>query len=1201
MSFRLKTIFGIALIEAVLLSVLLNLGLGLVKQMGGDRIARDAGAMAQLFSAVVQDAVLTADLATMQSMVTQVAQTDDVVYARVIAPDGTVLAESGQALASGDFKFSADTDIQTVNDAIFDVSKPIATAGRNFGSVQLGLSTLRLEESLRDARSKGAMLSLFFVLLTGLFSYLLGSYLTQQLNGLTRATHAIMDGRTGHQITVVGKDELASTARAFNQMSIRVQRSINELSAALQQQTHLGKQLREREAALLSQQQLLDAIAVMQSLYIGEVDGQSLFNRLVAKMLQATGCEIAFLADLDPSLEPGVNRRLLALANVNWDVPDTSQLSQWDSLDSSDDGYSLEGLIGQTLVTGEGLILGEHTGEVGRGPLIPGHPEVHNFMGMPLFVGPELVGMAGLTNLKRGCNAAEAERLKPLFNTLGQIMLAHRKDIERRQDLISLVESQARLTAVLDSAVDGIVTIDMHGRVDSINPAAQRMFGYRADEILGKNVKCLMPQSVADHHDDYLAHYQAGGSTRIMGIDRELIGQRKDGSVFPIELSVAEMPIAGEMHFNGIIRDISERKEREQLLQKTSALQNAILQGSNYAIVAMGLDGVVQTFNAAAERMSGLAADQACGQHFDALGLSALEMKSRSDELSQALGVGVAPGFEALVAMARRFGSDDREWTLALDNGSRLPVSASVSCLRDVTGAISGFLAIAVDISERRADERRMRENDLRRAAIAQGALDCIVVMDHQGLVQEFNPAAEAVFGVTKAAMMGQSLVNVMIPDRYREAHKKGMARFLATGEAVVVGKRIEISALRADGSEFPIELSISSVTINQQPVFTAYIRDISQTKLTQDKLRRFSTELNAVFNLSPDGFVTVSGDGICSYSNPAFTKMTGLAPEYVQGLNLNGFCAAFRSLCDIDCGYQPLEGAHDGATDVVTLTRPHHRIVQRSVRTFEDGQALGRIYYFRDVTHETEVDRMKSEFLSTAAHELRTPMASIHGFSELLLTRKFDEATQKDLLATIYRQSSNLVHLVTELLDLARIEARSGKDFNIKVQPLQPIIESTVAGFKAPEGHYTFSMDLPERPMPVAVDTEKMGQVLLNLISNAYKYSPDGGAIQLSIHHRHTGDREEIGIRVRDEGLGLTPEQQERVFERFYRADASGAIPGTGLGLSLVKEIVELHQGQMQVSSTLGKGTEMTCWLPAVTEGNDTHPSLGGGKPVLL
>ena len=300
--------------------------------------------------------------------------------------------------------------------------------------------------------------------------------------------------------------------------------------------------------------------------------------------------------------------------------------------------------------------------------------------------------------------------------------------------------------------------------------------------------------------------------------------------------------------------------------------------------------------------------------------------------------------------------------------------------------------------------------------------------------------------------------------------------------------------------------------------------------------------------------------------------------------MNVHDFDNKLQALCDPAHSYIPAGSMQDNTSDILHLIRPRPAILKRSVRDIhgETGGFLGRVLYFLDITHETEVDRMKTEFLSTAAHELRTPMSSIHGFSELLLNRHYDETTRRDLLETIYRQSSNLVHLVNELLDLARIEARAGKDFHIQVQDLLPILDSTVRQFIAPSDPRKITLRLASALPPVAVDADKLSQMLLNVISNAYKYSPDGGAIELATLTRTKSGNTEVGISVRDHGIGMTPEQVARVFDRFYRADTSGAIPGTGLGMSLVKEIIDIHQGCVEIDSVLGQGTEVVLWLPA-------------------
>jgi signal transduction histidine kinase len=207
--------------------------------------------------------------------------------------------------------------------------------------------------------------------------------------------------------------------------------------------------------------------------------------------------------------------------------------------------------------------------------------------------------------------------------------------------------------------------------------------------------------------------------------------------------------------------------------------------------------------------------------------------------------------------------------------------------------------------------------------------------------------------------------------------------------------------------------------------------------------------------------------------------------------------------------------------------------------------------------------------------------MTSIYGFSQLLLARDYDQATSKELIKTIHDQSARLVQLLNELLDLARIEARAGKDFKISAQPIAPIVEETLRGFANFSDKHELIVDLPGALPAVAVDADKMQQVLTNVLSNAFKYSPEGGAIRVSARVCERQQRRELGVTVQDEGIGMTPEQRARVFERFYRADSSGGIPGTGLGMSLVKEIVEIHGGSVEIDSALGKGTTVTVWLP--------------------
>ena len=175
--------------------------------------------------------------------------------------------------------------------------------------------------------------------------------------------------------------------------------------------------------------------------------------------------------------------------------------------------------------------------------------------------------------------------------------------------------SEAWMHALLDAAVDGILTINERGIIQTINHAAELLFGYAAAEVIGQNVKLLMPSPYCDEHDGYLSHYIATGEKRIIGIGREVVGLRKNGSTFPMDLSVAEARVGEVRGFIGIVRDITERKRTEEELSRLAA----IVQSSDDAIVGKSLDGIILTWNAGAERMFGYSAEEVLGRHISIL------------------------------------------------------------------------------------------------------------------------------------------------------------------------------------------------------------------------------------------------------------------------------------------------------------------------------------------------------------------------------------------------------------------------------------------------------------------------------------------------------------------------------------------------------------------------------------------------------
>ncbi|MEI8156606.1 MAG: PAS domain-containing sensor histidine kinase, partial [Burkholderiales bacterium] len=360
---------------------------------------------------------------------------------------------------------------------------------------------------------------------------------------------------------------------------------------------------------------------------------------------------------------------------------------------------------------------------------------------------------------------------------------------------------------------------------------------------------------------------------------------------------------------------------------------------------------------------------------------------------------------------------------------------------------------------------------------------------------------------------------------------------------------------------------------------------DISERKADELALGVRTELLNSIFQLSPDGFVSFDAEGKVNYASPAFASLTQIETATLAGVSEQAFSALLAQQCLPSGTFRGVRrlreraaAGHPDERELIELTVPVRRVLEVGFRS-STSSAVSQILYFRDVTHETEVDQMKSDFLSTAAHELRTPMASIYGFAEVLLTQSLEEDNRKEFTGIIFRQSELMASILNELLDLARIEARRGKDFELVSTDVAALVKKTVNDFRLPAGRQAPAVTSQNEVWYIMVDRKKAQQAILNVLSNAYKYSRPGDGVEIFIEPASTPNL--VAIRTVDQGIGMSAEQVKRVSERFYRADKSGNIPGTGLGMSIVKEIVELHHGNLLVASTPGQGTTVTLQFP--------------------
>ena len=246
-----------------------------------------------------------------------------------------------------------------------------------------------------------------------------------------------------------------------------------------------------------------------------------------------------------------------------------------------------------------------------------------------------------------------------------------------------------------------------------------------------------------------------------------------------------------------------------------------------------------------------------------------------------------------------------------------------------------------------------------------------------------------------------------------------------------------------------------------------------------------------------------------------------------------------------------------------------------------EKKEAAGSVAVFRDITEIKELDKMKSEFLNMVSHELRTPLTPIQAYSELMMVRNVDPEKVKYYANIINKETQRLGSLIGDLLDLSRIDAGKGLSLTMEEMDFRDLLTTVYETFKSASLKHKIILTIPDKSETILFDKNKMIQVMTNLLSNAIKYSPEGGNVWITMEDRDG----RVYTTVKDEGLGISKEDLPRIFDKFYRVESEAVkkISGTGIGLPIVKYMIELHKGDIEVKSELGRGSEFTFYIPKI------------------
>ena len=834
---------------------------------------------------------------------------------------------------------------------------------------------------------------------------------------------------------------------------------------------------------------------------------------------------------------------------------------------------------------------------------------------------------------------------------------------ERVKSEKSLRESEEKFRTLLESAPDAMVIVDQEGKIFLVNAQAERIFGYSRLELLGANVEMLIPARSHQRHVEQRATYLEHPKTRAMNAGPAMLGLRKDGTEFPIEVSLSPLKTTSGTLFCSSIRDVTERV----------ADKNSILEGASRLALAVKVSGLAIAEIDYATGMNHLSADAArlfgLGEVAMTVPRAAVHATFHPDdspELLRCIAESLSPTGEGWFAMDHR---------VIWPNGEVHWLRVRKQVLFEGEGVdkhpAHSMLATFDVTAEKNASEIVRAGGEFVR-----GVLDSlpehVVVLDDLGNVLAVNKPWDFL-AVENGGALDATSIGLNYLDLCRNSIATGAPHVLATIEgleAVLNGSRTEFVAeysCPASGIDKWYAMHAKRMRYGNSGVVVSHV-DITDTKRARSKLEDSETRFRRLFEAAHDGILIL--DAITrkiTHVNPFLTTLLDYPAEHFLGKELweIGFLkdkqASVSAMQQLDelgsIRYEslPLEDSHGMKHPVEMVANKyeegHHPVIQCNIRDISERRRLEKQMLVQ-ASELSDLHRRKDEFLAMLSHELRSPLAPIANAVQLLGLQKAGESRiQQQARGIIERQVGQLQHLVDDLLEVSRIttgrvQLRLERIDMCRIaegaaETARPLIE---------QRRHELTVTLPQDPVWMVADAARLEQVLVNLLTNASKYTEGGGHIWLTVElvasdewrvasensgegrvtsgekvasipalttHHLPLTTPSVVIRVRDTGVGISPSLLPHIFDLFTQADRSldRSQGGLGIGLALVQSLTELHGGTVEAFSTLGEGSEFVVRLPIrsdewqVTSGETSsdltltthHPSLATPLKVLV
>jgi PAS domain S-box-containing protein len=631
----------------------------------------------------------------------------------------------------------------------------------------------------------------------------------------------------------------------------------------------------------------------------------------------------------------------------------------------------------------------------------------------------------------------------------------------------------------------------------------------------------------------------------------------------------------------GNFRDITERKQAEEALQAEEQRFRMVWESASDAMSLSDREGRVLAANPAYYQLYGFKPEDVLGQPFSII------FSKEQQAWAQAL-------YQATFESEKRDASI--ESTVVRADGTIRIVETSYDFLVQ-HGRRIAMISIIRDITERKQAQEQLQASEERFRALLERSADAISLLDKEGRRLYATPASARILGYEPTEYVGEETFGQIHPDDVQQVRHVFAAIIQQPGKSLPAHFRVRHKHgswvwIEGTGTNLLDHPSVQGVVVNY--------RDITERKHLEEALRQSKEQLEVILQNIADGISVQEPSGGIVYMNEAGAKLCGYtspaevmrAPDFQtqHAYTLQRFEIRDAQGKPFPFSELPRSRALRGEQAPQAIVQYYDRVSQTRrwslVRAQpivdEDGQVQLAVTIFSDITEAFEAEQRKDEFIGMASHELKTPITTAKGLTQLV-KRKLEKQGATELtkvMTTIETQLNRLTKLVNELLDVSKIQA-GRLDYAEEPIDIDELIQSIVDTAQLTSTTHTITVQGTSYKH-VLGDRDRLEQVFLNLISNAVKYSPQADTVAIRI----TTSQEKVIVCVQDFGVGIPQEHQGKIFERFYRVadETTKAFPGLGMGLYISSEIVKRHGGEITVESEEGKGSLLTVSLPVIS-----------------